>query len=485
LNKGDGTYNAVVIGAGPGGLVVAAGLAGLGARVALIEKGRMGGDCLNTGCVPSKALIKSARVAHAFRTAGRFGLTPQEFRPDVGAVFRRMREARAVIEPHDSVERFESLGIDVFHGVAGRLISPTCVAVGDAQLKTRHVVLATGGRPLVPPIEGLDGVPFHTNETFFDQITGSPGSLCVVGAGPIGCELSQVMARLGVETTTVEAQEQVLGNEDEDAASMVSAALVADGVDLLLGHTVRRVRPGPAELGPGAVRVTLEDLAGKRTFERDYGALLLAVGRRPNVEKLGLEDVGVEIHRGGLQVDASLRTRRKNIHAVGDVVGPYQFTHFADAQARTVVRNILIPWWPARFDARVVPWATFTDPECARVGLSERQAGEQGVQYAVHRFELAGLDRAVCDSETDGFVKVLANAKGHILGATCVGAGAGDWVHEYVLAMKQRIPLPAISGTTHIYPTYAEACRRPADGFMRGKLTPMAKRLLARRWGKS
>lgn len=484
MKKGDGTYNVVVIGAGPGGLVTAAGLAGLGARVALIEKGRMGGDCMNTGCVPSKALIKSARVAHEIRTAHRFGLTAQDPRPDVGAVFERMRQVRTALEHHDSVQRFEGLGIDVFHGVAGKLLSPRQVLAGDRQLHTDHVVLATGGRPLVPPIDGLDSVRYHTNETFFDETTESPGSLCVVGAGPIGCEISQVMARLGVETTTVEALGQVLGGEDEEVASVVASSLQADGVDLLLGHTLKKVEPGPAELGPRAVRATLEELSTKKTLQRDFGALLLAVGRRPNVENLGLEEVGVKVHRGGVEVDAFLRTSRKNIHAVGDVVGPYQFTHFADAQARTVVRNILIPWWPAKFDLRVVPWCTFTEPECARVGLSERDAKDRGVQHSVYRFELSDLDRAVCDSTTAGFVKVLADAKGRILGATCVGAGAGDWVHEYVLAMKQGIRLPAISGTTHIYPTWGEASRRPADAFMRGRLTPTAKRLLTRRWGR-
>ncbi len=484
MRKGEGTYNAVVIGAGPGGLVAAAGLAGLGARVALIEKHRMGGDCLNTGCVPSKALIRSAHAAHEFRVAARYGLTPRDPEPDVGAVFDRMRRVRAAIAPNDSVERFEGMGIDVFAGVAGSLVSPREVLAGEVRLQTRHVVLATGGRPIVPPIEGLDDVRFHTNETIFDETTESPGSICVVGAGPIGCEIAQVMARLGVDATAVEFTDQVLGREDTDAASIVAAALEADGVDLLLSHALRKVAPGPPELGPRSVRATIEDVASGKRFERDFGVLLLAVGRRPNIENLGLEESGVRLSSGKLELDASLRTSRKNVHAVGDLAGPYQFTHFADAQARTVIRNILIPWWPSRFDGRVVPWCTFTDPECARVGLSERQAREEGVEHQVHRFELAELDRAVCDSATDGFVKVLADPKGRILGATVVGARAGDWIHEYVLAMKHGITLPAISGTTHIYPTYAEAARRPADAFMRGKLTATARRLLARRWGK-
>ena len=481
MRKGEGTYNAVVIGAGAGGLVSAAGLSGLGARVALVEKGRMGGDCLNTGCVPSKALIRTARAAHQFRTADRYGLSARDPEPDLDAAFARMRAVREAIAPHDSVERFEGLGVDVFHGAPARFLSPHEIQVDDLRLRADHAVIATGGRPAVPRIEGLDTVPFHTSETLFDEMKGSPGSVCILGAGPIGCELSQVMARLGVSTTTVEASDQVLPREDPDAASVIAEALRADGVDLRLGHTVTRVERGP---GSGPIRATVEDRRASTFKVQEFGALIIAVGKRPSVEGLDLEAAGVKHGPTGVQVDDYLRTTRRHIYAVGDVVGPYQFTHFADSQARAVIRNILIPWWPARFDARVMPWCTFTDPECARVGLNEAEAGGSGAAYQVHRFELADLDRAICDSETRGFVKVLADPKGRILGATCVGAGAGDWIHEYVLAMKHGITLGQISGTTHIYPTYAEAARRPADSFMRGKLTPRAARLLAWRWGR-
>ncbi|MFQ5718504.1 MAG: dihydrolipoyl dehydrogenase family protein [Acidobacteriota bacterium] len=478
------TYHALVIGAGPGGLVAAAGLAGLGAKVALFEKSRMGGDCLNTGCVPSKALIASAHAAHTMRTASRFGLAPREPDIDLGAVFDRMRRVRAQIAVHDAPERFEKMGVDVFTGAAARLTSPHTVRAGERTFRGDFIVIATGGRAAVPPIDGLADTPHHTNETFFDQMTASPGSLCVMGGGPIGLEMAQTMARLGVRTAVVEMMDQILVMEDPDAAQVVADSLEADGVTLMRGQAVRRVEPLPGGAGRNAVRVHIEETATGKKIEQDFGALLVAVGRRPNVEDLGLEEAGVAFTRTGITTDDRLRTSRRNIFAIGDVAGPYQFTHFADAQARAVVRNILIPWVPARFDASVVPWCTYTDPECAHVGHNETTARKAGLDFSVHRVDLSALDRAVTDDRSTGFVKVIADAKGRVLGATAVAAGAGDWIHEYVLAMKNGITLPRISGTIHAYPTYGEASRRPADGFMKNKLTPTTRKILAWRWGR-
>ena len=477
-------YNALVIGAGPGGLVAAAGLAGLGARVGLFEKGRMGGDCLNTGCVPSKAVIASARVAHTMRTAARHGLPAHDPPVDVAAVFARMREVREQIAHHDAPERFESLGVEVFVGAPAVFTSPGTVEANGRTYSADYFVIATGGRPAVPPIPGLRETPHYTNETFFDELDASPGTLCVMGGGPIGIEMAQTMGRLGVRTTLVEMMDQILVMEDADAANVVQDALVADGVEMLTGHMVKSVAAGSPAAGPRAVRVQIEEKASGKTHEREFGALLVAVGRLPNVEQVGLEAAGVAFTRSGVTVDDKLRTANKHIFAVGDVAGSYQFTHFADAQARAVIRNILIPWFPARFNAAVVPWCTYTDPECAHVGHNETTAKAAGLVFGVYRFEMAELDRAIVDGHTEGFVKVIADPKGRLLGATIVGAGAGDWIHEYVLAMKHGITLPGISGTLHAYPTYGEASRRPADLFMKGKLTPTARRVLARRWGR-
>jgi pyruvate/2-oxoglutarate dehydrogenase complex dihydrolipoamide dehydrogenase (E3) component len=477
-------YNAVVVGGGPGGLVAAAGLAGLGARVALVEKHQMGGDCLNTGCVPSKALIASAHAARALRTAHLYGLTSREPEIDVGKVFERMRERRAGLAHHDSVERFESLGVRVFLGEPGVFTSHRTVQAGDHLLQADRFIIATGGRPAVPPIPGLRESPHFTNETFFDELAGGPPSLCIMGGGPIGVEMAQTFARLGVPTTVVEMSDRILVREDPDATAVVRQALEEDGAEILTGHKVTRVAAGNPALGSRAVHLTIQENTTGRTIERDFGALLVAVGRQPNVEGLGLESAGVAYSaRDGITVDPYLRTTRKNVFAVGDVASPLKFTHVADAQARTVVRNVLIPWWPTRFDGAVVPWCTYTDPECAHVGHNEITARGAGLEPEVYRFDLAELDRPVVDDRASGFVKVLADRKGRILGATIVGRGAGDWIHEYVTAMKHGITLPQISGTIHAYPTYAEANRRPGDLFMKGKLTPTARKILGRRWG--
>ncbi|HEV8337108.1 MAG TPA: mercuric reductase [Candidatus Polarisedimenticolia bacterium] len=470
--RGEGIYNVVVLGAGTAGLVTAAGSAGLGARVALVERGKMGGDCLNFGCVPSKALIQSSRLADRIRHADRVGLEPRDPQADYARVIRRMKSARARIEPHDSAERFESLGVDVFAGEA-RLESPHAVRVGDRVLRTRHVVIATGGRAAVPPIEGLPEARPFTNETFFEN-EALPRRLAILGGGPIGCEISQAMARLGSRVTLLDRGDRVLHREDADAAEALQESLRADRVDLRLGARVIRVEPGEA-----AHRVRLERGGREESLEAD--AILLAAGRRPNVENLGLEAAGVAFDQRGVRVDRWLRTTRPNIFAAGDVAGSHQFTHFAEYQARIVVRNILLPrlfgLLHARADDFVLPWCTFTEPEVARVGLNEQEARAQGIPHDVHRFDFKSLDRAILDAADTGWVKVLTvPGKDRILGATLVGEGSGEMIHELVVAMRHGIGLGALSGAIHVYPTLSQAIQRAGDAYQKTRLTAAARR---------
>ena len=482
--KGEGIYNVVVIGAGTAGLVTAAGTAGLGGRVALVERHRMGGDCLNYGCVPSKALIKSSRVAALMRHADLFALDPVQPPVDYGRVARRVKSLRARIEPHDSVERFEGLGVDVFLRDA-TLESPHEVRAGDTVLKTRHVVIATGGRAAVPDVPGLTEAGYETNETIFER-EAAPGRLLVMGGGPIGCELAQAMARLGARVALVDRGTQLLHREDPDVADLLKTQMESDGVRLLLRARVESVIPGRG--GPHRVRVR-QDAQGVRApggpLELDADTILVAAGRRPNVEGLGLEKAGVAYTEKGVRIDAHLATTRKNIYAAGDVCGPYQFTHFAEYQARIIVRNILLSpllgLGRARADYRVVPWTTFTEPEVARVGLNEKEAAGAGTPFEVHRFPFSDLDRAILESEETGFAKVIAaKGQGTILGATVIGAGAGELIHEIALAMKEGIGLAALSSMIHVYPSLSQAVQRTGDAYMRTRLTDRARAFFSR-----
>jgi len=482
--KGEGIYNVVVIGAGTAGLVTAAGTAGLGGRVALVERHRMGGDCLNYGCVPSKALIKSSRVAALMRRADLYGLDPVRPAVDYGRVARRVKSLRTRIEPHDSVERFEGLGVDVFLGEA-TLESPRAVRAGDAVLKTRHIVLATGSRAAVPDIPGLKEAGYETNETIFERES-APGRLLVLGGGPIGCELAQAMARLGARVTLVDRGTQLLHREDSEVAALLQAQLESDGVRLLLRARVESVVPGRGV--PHRVKVRQHAEGGRAAggpIELDADTILVAAGRRPNVEGLGLEKAGVAYAEKGVTIDAHLATTQKNIYAAGDVCGPYRFTHFAEYQARIIVRNILLSpllgLGRARADYRVVPWTTFTEPEVARVGLNEKEAAQDGAPYDVHRFPFSELDRAVLESEETGFAKVVAvKGRGTILGATVVGAGAGELIHEIALAMQGGIGLATLSSMIHVYPTLSQAVQRTADAYMKTRLTDRARAIFSR-----
>jgi pyruvate/2-oxoglutarate dehydrogenase complex dihydrolipoamide dehydrogenase (E3) component len=469
--KGEGVYNVVVIGAGTAGLVTAAATAGLGGRVALVERDRMGGDCLNTGCVPSKALISSARLIGQIRRAADWGLEPMEPRFDFARVFERMRERRAKIASHDSQERFESLGVDVFRGHA-RFLSPHEVDVDGRRLTAKNFVIATGSRPKVPEIPGLSDVSFFTNETVFDELREKPDRLVVLGGGPVGCELGQVFARLAVRVTMVQRPPQILQKEDADAAGLVRRIFEQEGITVVAGARARRVsRNG------GAIRIEVEIGESERRA-LDADAILVAAGRAPNTQDLGLEEAGVRHGKNGVVVDRYLQTSQPHIYAAGDVDGGYLFTHVADAHARVIARNILFPWWKARWDDSVVPWCTYTSPEVARVGLNETEARERGVDFDVWKQRFEEVDRAVVESEEVGFAKVLTRKGGdRILGATVVSERAGDLVHELVLAMKAGVGLKEVSGTIHAYPTFAEVSRKLGDAQQKGRLTPGVRRL--------
>jgi pyruvate/2-oxoglutarate dehydrogenase complex dihydrolipoamide dehydrogenase (E3) component len=466
-----GRYNLVVIGAGTAGLVAAAGAAGLGARVALVERDLMGGDCLNVGCVPSKALIRAARAWADVGRAGAFGIrVPEGARGDFGAAMERMRRLRAALSPTDSAARFRGLGVDVFLG-DGRFTGRDTVQVSDAVLQFSRALIATGARAAAPAIPGLAETGYLTNETVF-TLTELPARMAVIGAGPIGCELAQAFARFGAEVVLFDSAPQILGREDGDAAMRVEHALVHDGVRLAPGSEVKRV-----ERRPGGEKVLHVQIAGRpETVAVD--AILVGVGRAPNVEGLGLETAGVEFDaRRGVHVDDRLRTSNRKIFAAGDVCSEYKFTHNSDFQARIVIQNALFPG-RARASALTVPWCTYTDPEVAHVGLSERAAQARGIAVRTFVQELQDVDRAVLDGETDGFVKVHVRAgTDRIVGATIVARHAGEMLPELTLAMVKGVGLGALANVIHAYPTQADAIRKLGDAYNRTRLTPRIRRL--------
>ncbi len=459
-------YDIVVIGAGSAGLVASYIAAAVKARVALVERDRLGGDCLNTGCVPSKALIRAARAAAEVREAGRYGIQAGEPRVDFGAVMAHVRRAVRDVEPHDSRERYEGLGVEVLAGEA-RLDDPWRVRVraadGERVLTTRHVIVASGASPKVPPLPGLEAIEVLTSDNLW-QLEALPERLVVLGGGPIGCELGQSFARLGSRVSLVEMGPQLLPREDVDAADLLRQRLVSEGVELWLDTHALRVGPGADDAHVLEVERRLP--SGEIEVHRlPFDRLLVAVGRQANVTGLGLEALGVETNADGtLAVDESLQTVLPNVWACGDVAGPFQLTHASAHQAWHATVNALFGELKRfRVSYRALPAVTFTEPEVARVGLSEREARRQGVEFEVTRYSLAELDRAITEGRTEGFVKVLTvPGRDRILGASVVGQGAGELLAEFTLAMTHGIGLNKLLGTVHPYPTWSEAAKATA-----------------------
>ena len=460
--------NLIVIGAGAAGLVSAYIAAAVKAKVTLIEAHKMGGDCLNYGCVPSKALIKSAKIAHQMRHAGKYGLSDTTPQFSFKAVMQRVHEVIRAIEPHDSVARYTGLGVEVLQGY-GKLVNPWTVEVtlSDGQMQrltARSIVIAAGARPIVPPLPGLDDVGYFTSDTLWDELAkldDIPKRIVVLGGGPIGCELSQSFARLGAQVTQVEMGERIMVREDEEVSLLARDALQADGVRVLTGHQALRCERR------GADKILVASTQGQEV-EMVFDALVCAVGRVARLQGYGLEDIGVPTQRT-VETNEYLQTLYPNIYAAGDVAGPYQFTHTAAHQAWYAAVNALFGDFKSfKVDHRVIPWATFIDPEVARVGLNEQEAQAQGVAYEVTQYGIDDLDRAIADSEARGFVKVLTvPGKDRILGVTIVGSHAGDLLAEYVLAMKHGLGLNKILGTIHTYPTMAEANKYAAGEWRR------------------
>ena len=469
----NGRYNLVVIGAGAGGLVSSAIAAAVGAKVALIERGLLGGDCLNVGCVPSKGVISAARMAAAVREAREFGVNvPDGASVDFATVMERMRKLRADISPNDSAQRFRDLGVDVFIG-DGRFTGRNSIDVNGQTLRFKKAIIATGGRAQAPPIPGLDQVRYLTNETVF-SLTELPRRIGIIGAGPIGCELAQSFARLGSEVLLIEATHGVLPREDRDAAEIIRDSLLHDGVRLLCCGKSTQISPAG-----GQIRLTLDSHG--ETYDETVDALLVAVGRAPNVEGLGLEAAGVEFNTtDGVRVNDRLQTTNPKIFAVGDVCSKFKFTHASDFMARRAIQNALF-FGRARASDLTIPWCTYTSPELAHVGISPAEAERSGIAIDTYTQELADVDRAILDGETAGLVRVhTAKGTDRILGATIVARNAGDLISEITLAMRNGIGLSKVADTIHPYPTQADAIRKVGDLYNRTRLTPSRKKLLAK-----
>ncbi len=458
-----------VIGAGSGGLSVAAGAAQIGADVVLLEKHKMGGDCLNYGCVPSKALLAAAKRAQAMRGAGPFGIRPVEPEIDHRAVLAHVQEVIAAIEPNDSVERFTGLGVRVILA-EGRFKDRTTVVAGDVEIKARRFVIATGSQPSVPPIPGLDTVPYFTNETIFD----APGfleHLIIIGGGPIGLEMAQAHRRLGSEVTVIEAATP-LAKEDEELRYIVLNRLAEEGVRIL-----DKARLELAEPFAGGIRVTFAK--DGQSFSLDGSHLMVATGRKPAVEGLNLEAAAVRYEKSGIVVNAGLKTTNHRIYAIGDVTGGPQFTHVAGYHASVVVKNAIFRL-PSKADHSAIPWVTFTDPELAHVGLTEAAArAKHGDRINVLRWPYSENDRAQAERRTEGFVKVITSRKGRILGASMVGSHAGELIQFWSLAMQKKINISAVASYVAPYPTMMEINKRAAITYFLPKLTsPMVKRIV-------
>jgi pyruvate/2-oxoglutarate dehydrogenase complex dihydrolipoamide dehydrogenase (E3) component len=474
-----GRYNLVVIGAGTGGLITALIASSLGARVALIERHLMGGDCLNVGCVPSKAVIRGAQLIHDAREAAKFGMPATDSDlGDFGEVMRRMREIRARISEEDSAERYSTeFGIDIYLGDA-RFIGDGKVEVDGQTLDYKKAVIATGARAIAPPIEGLADAGYLDNETVF-SLTERPRRVAVIGAGPIGCELAQAFSRLGSEVHILERMDQILTREDPDAARIVQDALVREGVEMIFECNLDRVERR------GSERVIHLSCPKKGSRELVVDEIIVGAGRAPNVENMGLETVGVDFDsRNGVKVDDSLQTTNSRIWAVGDVCMRWKFTHAADAAAKIVVQNALFAIGPIgrkKLSALLMPWCTYTEPEIAHVGFYERDAEAAGVAIDSYQVSIAEANRAVTDGQEEGLIKVhVRRGSDEIVGATVVAAHAGDLITQFTMAIQHKIGLGAFTNIIYPYPTQGEAIKRAAGAYTRTRLTPTVKRFFER-----
>jgi pyruvate/2-oxoglutarate dehydrogenase complex dihydrolipoamide dehydrogenase (E3) component len=463
-------YNLVIIGAGTAGLVTAAGAAGLGAKVALIERHLMGGDCLNVGCVPSKCVIRSSRIVGDILDANRFGVSVLGgVEVDFATVMERMRRLRAGISHHDSAHRFQKeLGVDVFLS-NGRFTGPDTIEADGKTLRFKRAVIATGARAVHPPIPGLAEAGFLTNETVF-SLTERPKRLAIIGGGPIGCEFAQAFRRLGCEVTIIEMEPQFLLREDLEAAALLANVFRREGIDVRLNTVLRKV----SSFGKDK-QLSLEREGHQEVLTVD--TILVGVGRAPNVEDLNLEAAGVTYNKRGVQVNDRLQTSNPHIYAAGDICMDYKFTHAADAAARMVIQNTLFRG-RRKLSTLTMPWCTYTDPEIAHVGMYERDAQKKGVAIETFMIPFHQVDRAIADGEEEGFVKVhVKKGTDHILGATIVARHAGDMISEITLAMVGKLGLKTLANVIHPYPTQAEAIRKVADAYNRTRLTPFVKKL--------
>ena len=465
-------FNTVVIGAGSAGLVAAYIAAAVKAKVALIEKGKMGGDCLNTGCVPSKAIIRTAKFMSHVKRSREFGVHTASAEFDFKEVMDRIHQIIGVIEHHDSVERYTGLGVDCYSGHA-TIESPYCVNVDGEKLTTRSIVIAAGAEPFVPPIPGIENVEYYTSDTIW-EIRELPQRLLVLGGGPIGCELSQAFRRLGSNVIQVQRGDRIMPREDPEYSQMVLEQFIEDGVDVRLDHVANEV------IVENGSKILMCDFNGEKV-PIEFDQLLVAVGRKARIEGYGIENLGIELtKRGTIAINEFLETNFPNIYAVGDVAGPYQFTHFGAHQATSAATNALLrPFYRRRVDYSVIPWATFTEPEVARVGLNELEAKEKGIDYEVTLYNFKDLSRAIADNETRGEIKVLTPpGKDKILGVTIAGEHAGDLITEFILAMQNGLGLNKVLGTIHIYPTLAESARFVAGNWKKKQVSDRTLRYL-------
>ncbi len=452
-------YDLVVIGGGTAGLVAAAGGASLGAKVALIERDKLGGECLNYGCVPTKALIRSAKVASLMRRAGEFGMKPVPVEVDFPAVMARMRAVMEKAGEADSPERFRKLGVELILGEEARFEGPREISANGRRLRARSVILATGSHAGVPPVDGLEDVGYVDNVSVL-ELERLPRSMVIVGAGPIGTEYAQMFARLGSRVELICSKDTPLPIEEPEVSEALDGFLTTDGVSLHRGYQAEEAR-----FEDGEKVVVARNKRGD-SVELRGEEILVAAGRAPTVSGLGLENVGVEVGKQGLKVDEHLETTAENVYAAGDITGVLRFTHAAEYQARIALQNALFPV-KRKADYRFVPWTTFTDPEVARVGLTEEEAREKHGRVRAFRFAFPDLDRAICDGETKGFVKIVTGKRGRIVGGHIIGPEAGNYIGEVVLAMRKNVPIGELSQTVHVYPTLAQANQRAADSYYR------------------